>query len=145
MSTIRQQILIEASTRAVWRALTTPEGIVGWWADEARIEPREGGRIVIARGEGERREEERGTVHRFRPTATLEVLLDNVGSSRLKGTSVQFQIGRADGETKVHVVHSGTAFADDELRAEVDAAWKDRLGRLRDRLESPASEGSASA
>ena len=61
MATVRQQIHIDASSRTVWTALTTEEGLLTWWATEARLDPRSGGRFVVARAA-------RGT--RVRPVST---------------------------------------------------------------------------
>jgi uncharacterized protein YndB with AHSA1/START domain len=150
MATIRQQILIEAPTRTLWNLLTTAEGIVQWWATTARVEGREGGRVVLghrlpaseaAEGGGEPTGEdvvveERGMIHTWRPTATFEVKWDSGGQAPTRGTTVQFQIGRGDGESKLHVIHSGGGVLDDELaRAALEDVWKERLTRLRTLVE----------
>lgn len=138
MATIRQQILIDASVRSVWNAITTPEGIARWWATSARVDGREGGRVALVHEADGETVEERGMVHRFRPTATFEVLWDTGGASQARSTSVQFQIGRGGGETKVHLqVAGGSALEDEEGRAALDDLWKARLLRLRDGLEAP--------
>ena len=43
-------IEIKASPEEVFRAITTPEQIVKWFADEARIDPRVGGEYYFAWG-----------------------------------------------------------------------------------------------
>lgn len=137
MATIRQQILIDAGVRSVWNAITTPEGITRWWSTGARVDGREGGRVSLTHGEGEEMIEERGIVHRFRPTATFEILWDSTGPSPSRATSVQFQIGRGAGETKVHLqVGGGGVLDDEEARAALEEVWKARLLRLRETLES---------
>ena len=47
MSTIRRQISIEASPRAIWAALTTAEGLKSWLADEATVIASVAGRFSI--------------------------------------------------------------------------------------------------
>ncbi len=42
MSAIIEGRIIEASPQRVWSALTQPEEIVRWWADEARVKPEVG-------------------------------------------------------------------------------------------------------
>lgn len=133
MSSVRQQITIEASSRAVWAALTTEDGVKAWWADEARIDPRVGGRFVIARGEGEERVENRGIFHIIKPTRAIEIHFDG---GVLKGATLQFQVGRGDGETKVHaVISGGAAIADEEQRPGIEAFWKDAMLALRAHFE----------
>lgn len=141
MATIRQQILIEAPTRTVWNAITTPAGVATWWCTSGRLDGREGGRVVLehtVQGEsGPETTEERGIIHTWRPTATFEVKWDTGGPSPTRGTSVQFQIGRGDGESKLHVIHSGGGVLDDEVaRGVLEDLWKERLVRLRDLLEA---------
>jgi uncharacterized protein YndB with AHSA1/START domain len=135
MATVRYQVLIDASQRAVWNALTTPEGVAQWWATDGRIDARESGRIVLGHVCGDDRLEEVGLVLRCRPTANFDIKWDSTGSSPTRGTTVQFQIGRGDGESKLHVVHSGPALDDEAFAAEIEALWKDRLLRLREVLE----------
>lgn len=138
MASIRHQINIAASSRSVWNALTTAEGLASWWVDEARIDAREGGRIVLT-SEGDDGEpvEEVGFVHAFRPTRKLEIAWDSASPAPTKGTRVQFQVARDGDETRLSVVHSGGGILDDEeANAELDKAWKSALKALRSTLES---------
>jgi len=136
MSSIREQVIIHVPARTVWNALTTAEGVSTWWADAARIDPREGGRIVLERGE----ETERGIFLSLRPTRKIELAWDAGSPAVTKGSRVTFQLGRGDGGTKLHVVHSGGSFlSDEEAREAVAANWKAWLLTLRDSLEAAAS------
>ena len=138
MAAIRHQINIAASTRSVWNALTTADGLASWWVDEARIDAREGGRVVLT-SEGDDGEpvQEVGLVHAFRPTRKLEIAWDSTSPAPTKGTRVQFQVARDGDETRVSVVHSGSGvLEDEEERAELDKAWKAALRALRGALES---------
>jgi uncharacterized protein YndB with AHSA1/START domain len=135
MASVRYQVLIDASQRAVWNALTTGEGVASWWATDGRIDARESGRIVLGHEHGGERVEEVGLVIRCRPTANFDVKWDSAGGSPTRGTTVQFQIGRGDGESKLHVIHSGTALEDEAFAAAMESLWKERLLKLREVLE----------
>ena len=47
MPAIRHHVHIASTPRKVWAALTTAEGLMNWWVDEARVDSRKGGRVVI--------------------------------------------------------------------------------------------------
>lgn len=137
MSAIRHQISIDASSRSVWAALTTEAGVKAWWADQARLDAREGGRIVVTTQIGEEAVEQAGIFHIVKPTRQLEIAWDAAGKAPTRGARTQLQVGRRDGETKVHVVISGGAGMDDpEAHAAVDAFWKEAMLRLRRHLEA---------
>lgn len=141
MGSIRQQISVDASSRAVWDLLTTVEGVTSWWVEDARLDARDGGRIVVGRtvkGEEDQdvRQEDRGSFHQVRPTRAIEIAWDNSGNGPLAGTRLEFQVGRGDGETKVHVVQSGAGLDDDARRQEAEGLWKAALLKLRSKLES---------
>jgi uncharacterized protein YndB with AHSA1/START domain len=140
MASIRQQINISASPRAVWRRLTTEEGVTSWWVDAARIDARAGGRIVLT-SEGDDGEpvEERGIFHEVRPTRKIEIAWDTTSTAPTKGTRIEFQIARDGDETRVSVVHSGAGILDDEAaRAGLEKSWRAALHSLRDAMEAAA-------
>lgn len=133
MSTIRRQIAIDASPRTIWQSLTTVDGLKRWLADDARLEPRAGGRVVLrVRGlEGE----DVGLLHVFRPTGRMEIMWDKQAPGEWRGTHVSFQVARDVAESLVHVQHAGAMFEDDGTRARFDAFWRDALSRLQADLE----------
>lgn len=135
MSTIRRQISIAATPRAVWNALTTPEGLTSWLGADARVDGRAGGRFVLKVDVDGTPTEEAGILHVFRPTAKLEVNWDKHSGGPWKGTLTQFQVVRDGGETVLNVQHIGSALEDDALRARLDERWKKALHTLRDGLE----------
>jgi uncharacterized protein YndB with AHSA1/START domain len=141
MAAIRQQINISAPQRTVWNALTTAEGWKGWWADEARVEAREGGRIVLVTEDDQGQPvEERGIVHELRPTRRLEIAWDGTSPAKTKGTRLQFTISRDGDETRLALVHSGGGVLEDEAqRATLDREWRDALRTLRASLEAPTA------
>lgn len=141
MPAIRQQINIAAPLRAVWTALTTSEGWCAFWADEARVEGREGGRIVlVGRGDDGAAVEERGIFHEFKPTRKLEIAWDTASTARTKGSRLEFTVSRDKDETRVALVHTGAAILGDAaLEAALDKEWRTALKALREHLETPST------
>lgn len=136
MSAIRRHVYIATGARAVWRALTTSEGLEKWLADEARVDGRKGGRVVISGSDLDPERELAGIIHTWRPTSKLEITWDNVGKSETKGSQIAFQVARDGEETRVSVVHSGgEALEDEERRSRLDAAWKTALETLQALLD----------
>ena len=137
MSSIRQQINIAAGQRAVWRALTTAEGLMGWWADEARVDSRAGGRVVVVtEGDDGEPVEEVGTFHKLRPVRTIEIHWDSSSPAPTKGTRILFQVARDKDETRVVMTHSGGGILnDEEARSQLEVEWRRALKGLRSSLE----------
>lgn len=159
MAAIRHQVRIAAPARVVWNALTTEDGLRGWWGEADRLDPRAGGRFVITVDDGlpaqippepEATDEDAepepapvepegpvqrwGVFHSFRPTRSIEITWD---SGLLKGTRLAFQLGRDEDETKVHIVQSVSGGLEDEARRDaLESWWKAALLRLRDGIES---------
>jgi uncharacterized protein YndB with AHSA1/START domain len=138
MAAIRQQINIAAPQRTVWNALVSADGWKQWWADDARLEPREGGRIVLVSEDAEGKlVEERGIFHEMRPTRRLEIAWDSTSPARTRGTRLQFTISRDGDETRLALVHSGGGVLEDEAARDVlDREWRDGLRTLRQSLEA---------
>jgi uncharacterized protein YndB with AHSA1/START domain len=137
MTAIRKQIQIDAPARAVWRALTTAEGVASWWSDDARVDARVGGRMVLSFGAGDEAQQLRGVFHKVKPTRVIELKFDPTGTVTSRGARLQFNLGRGDGEVRLHVVLSGGEgiAEDDEAREAASDAWEKRLLKLRDTLE----------
>ena len=140
MPAIRRTINIAAAPREVWKALTTADGIKRWWADEARVDAREGGRIVLtAEGDDGQPVEERGIFHEVRPIRKVEIAWDSNSPAVTKGTRIEFQVARDGDETQLNLVHSGGGPLDDEAQREaLDDSWRQALTALRDSLEQGA-------
>ena len=137
MAAIREQINIAVSPRVVWRVLTTAEGWTSFYADDARMDARKGGRVefVSEDDEGEPVSEV-GFIHTFRPTSRLEICWDNIGKAETKGTTLTFNIARDGEETRLSLVHSGGGVLEDEERRQVWAkTWRQAFRGLRDSLE----------
>ncbi len=141
MASIRQQINIAVSSRTVWTTLTTAEGWKRWWAEDARLEARPGGRIVLTvEGDDGEPVEERGIFHELRPTRKLEIAWDATSPAKTKGTRLQFSISRDGDETRLALVHSGGGILDDEdQRADLEKEWRNALRALRSSLEDESA------
>ena len=138
MAAIRHQVNIAVPTRTVWKALTTADGLMSWWADEARLDPRPGGVIVITT-EGDDGEpiEERGVFHELRPTRKIEIKWDKGSQAPTAGTRITFQLAKDGPETRLSLIHSGGGVLDDEeARSVLDKDWNRALKGLRDTLEA---------
>ena len=138
MSAIRQQINIARPIRAVWTALTTADGLMSWWADDARVDARPGGRVVVfTEGDDGEPMEERGILHELRPTRKIEIAWDSNSPALTRGTRLLFQLARDGEETRVSMVHSGRGvLEDEEARDTLDKDWRRALRSLRDALEA---------
>ena len=137
MASIRRHVHIMAPPRTVWRALTTNDGLAKWLVDEARFEGRAGGRVVLTTEDDEGNPiEERGIVHKWRPTSHLEISFDTIGQSPNRGSRWSFQVARDGGETRLSVVHSGGEVVSDEaLRERWDNEWKEAFQVLQTWLD----------
>jgi uncharacterized protein YndB with AHSA1/START domain len=135
MSTIRRQISIEASPRAIWAALTTAEGLKSWLADEATVIASVAGRFSITVEGDDGPLTETGRFHTVRPTSTLELHFDKFSPGPWKGTALTFTTAREGAQTVVNLVHSGANFDDAAVAKQVDEDWRRALLSLRDGLE----------
>ena len=136
MAAIRRHVYIANGARAVWRALTTSEGLEKWLAEDARVDGRKGGRVVLSGTDLDAEHDLVGIIHTWRPTSKLEISWDNVGASETKGSTVAFQVARDGEESRVSIVHSGgEALNDEERRAKLDQAWKVALETLQALLD----------
>lgn len=136
MPAIRRQIMVGAAPRKAWAALASAEGLTSWWVDEARLEPRAGGRFWL-RSEDEQGEpvEDRGIVHVWRPTSHLELHFDSVGKGPLAGTRLSFQVALVGEESRISIVHQGALLDEPEAHARLDTDWKRSLQALQSLLD----------
>ncbi len=138
MSSIRRQINIAASPRAVWNAFTTAEGWASWYADEARCDCRVGGRVFLVADydEDDAPIEEAGVFHKLRPTSKLEISFDRC-KTLMSGARLAVQLARDGDETRVSMVLSkAEALGDDEQRDELEKTWRRALSALQSALDS---------
>lgn len=138
MPSVRRHVFIASPPRTVWAAITTGDGLAKWLASEARFDGRKGGRVVLtlANAEGEPYQLA-GIVHRWRPTSQLEIKWDRAGDADFSSTRVQFQVARDGDETRLSVVHSGTALDDEAAQQRVDLGWRAAFAVLQSQLDAP--------
>jgi uncharacterized protein YndB with AHSA1/START domain len=140
MASVRQQINIAAAPRAVWKQLTTPEGVTAWWTDEARLDAQTGGRVVLRSQDGEGEPlEERGIFLEYRPTSKLEIKWDSGGTAPTAGSRLAFQLARDGDETRVSIVHTGAFLDEAAVLERYDREWRSALKALRESMEGPES------
>jgi uncharacterized protein YndB with AHSA1/START domain len=136
-STIEREILIEAPVEVVWHLVTEPAQIRQWFADEAEIDLRVGGRGAVAfTGHGsyqlqvEAVEPPRRFAFRWVRRPGLVLRDDN-------SLLVQFILESENGGTRLRVVESGfdaIDWSDEERVKYVEdhaGGWEDCLRRLR--------------
>ena len=139
MPAIRRHIHIATAPRAVWNALTTPEGLTKWLADEVRIEPRQGGRVVLTRtGPDGEKIEARGLIHKWRPISHFEIAFERLGAYAGRGTHLAFQLTQDGTEARLSLQQSGGEALEDPVQWKVmDDEWRAALGNLQARLDAP--------
>ncbi len=135
MSTIRRQISIEASPRAIWAALTTPDGLKSWLADEATVIATVAGRFSITIEGDDGPLTETGRFHTVRPTSKLEMHFDKFSPGPWQSTALTFTMARQAGQTVVNLLQSGATLEDAAVAKQVDDDWRRALLSLRDGLE----------
>ena len=139
MPAIRRHIHIATGPRRVWKALTTAEGLTSWLADEARIDARKGGRVVMV-GEDDDGNPvtELGIIHKWRPTSHLEIIWDTIGDFPTRGSKVAFQLALDGDETRLSNIHSGggSLFENEEERSQLDTDWRRALKGLQSMLDA---------
>jgi uncharacterized protein YndB with AHSA1/START domain len=134
---IEREILIEAPMDVVWRVITEPEHISGWFSDSAELDLRPGGQAVL-------RWESHGTVHgrveRVEPPRFFSfswVVEHGPDLAEHNSTLVEFSLSpEGSGSTRLTVVESGfrdLAAPDDEKQRHFDGhrrGWELELGEL---------------
>ena len=98
---IRKEIVLPASRNEVWEALTDPERLADWFANEAEVELRPGGSLAFRWGNGEERH---ATVTEVEPEERLAFTWDDDGE-------VEFTLAEADGGTQLTVIERTPAWS----------------------------------
>jgi uncharacterized protein YndB with AHSA1/START domain len=97
---IRREIFLPARPDEVWDALTEPERLADWFANEVEIDLRPGGTVTFRWSNGEER---RGTLTEVEPEERLAFEWDDDGE-------VEFTLTEADGGTQLEVVETAPAW-----------------------------------
>ena len=98
---VTREIVFPVPPAEVWEALTDPDRLEEWFANDVELEPREGGRGVFRWDDGEER---RATVVEAVPGERLVLDWDDEGE-------VEFTLEEADAGTRLLVRESTPEFA----------------------------------
>ena len=135
--TIEREILIDAPPRVVWSIVTEAEHLAGWFSDEAEIDLRSGGRMLLTwRGHGAYE----GRVETVDPPRLLAFRWQTREGefSEANSTLVVMTLEAEETGTRLRVVESGFATLPwpDNARAryadENSKGWLTELDELRD-------------
>jgi uncharacterized protein YndB with AHSA1/START domain len=142
---IEREILIDAPIEVVWRVVTEPEHISGWFSDSIELELRPGGKATLR---WDRRGEVHGRVERVEPPRffSFRWMVDpGVGPGEENWTLVEFSLSEEGSDsTRLKVVESGfrdLGVPDDEKQRHVDGhrrGWELELGQLEEYLRQRA-------
>jgi uncharacterized protein YndB with AHSA1/START domain len=93
---IEREIVFPASPAEVWEALTEPERLEEWFANEVELDAQPGGEGVFRWGNGEER---RAVVREAEPEERLVLDWDDAGE-------VVLELEEVDGGTRLHVTET---------------------------------------
>ena len=93
---IERDIVFEASPAEVWEALTEPERLEEWFANEVSLDARPGGEGVFRWGDGDER---RAVVRELEHEERLVLDWEDEGQ-------VVLELEEVDGGTRLHVVET---------------------------------------
>ncbi len=103
MSDIRHRIGIDAPQTRVHQALTTRDGLAGWWTQDTRGDTGQGGKVAFYFGG-----EDAAAVMAVEQVAPDRVAWRCVeGPDEWLDTTLTFDLGHVDGETTVAFTHGG--------------------------------------
>ena len=106
---VTREIVFPVPPDEVWKALTDPDQLEEWFANDVELDPREGGKGVFRWGDGE---EKHATVVEAAPGERLVLDWDDEGE-------VEFTLEEVEGGTRLLVRESTPEFSTAlELRAE---------------------------
>jgi uncharacterized protein YndB with AHSA1/START domain len=121
---VERETVLEATPAEVWEALTDPERLTEWMADEAEVELAEGGELhFLCDGE-----ERAGEVETFEEERSLGFIWTRpeLGRSR-----VEFTIEAVPAGTRLVVIESGLPSGPSATSAAAADWWVAKLGALR--------------
>jgi uncharacterized protein YndB with AHSA1/START domain len=119
---VEREAIVDADPGEVWEALTDERLLSEWLAEDAELDPVEGGDAVFRFGDGEER---RGTVVRVEERRSIAFTWARPAEPE---TYVELTLEPAVAGTRVVVVERATATGPTALAG---AGWDARLGALR--------------
>jgi len=132
------EIEIDAPPEAVWKAISTGEGLTRWYAEEARVEPRALGENWVSWGEGQEVGNENLA---WEPGKRLTVGHANP-ANKWQTIVVDFEIETRGGRTLLKLVQSGLPEGPDwdSMDDGTDVGWDMFLAGLKFYLERHAGK-----
>ena len=132
MADLHHEIPINAPARDVWDAITTQQGLSGWWTQDSVVEPLRVGSVV------ELGFDKRALVLRLRldeatPLKRM-VWYCTGGDDEWKGTRLIWTILEQDGVTTLHLLH-GYWRSHSSKYAKSNTIWGELMHRLKDYIE----------
>lgn len=137
MPDIMHLVTINAPAADVYRGLTIPAGIHGWWTQDADLDPQVGGAGQFRFYGGTK--VTTVAIAELDPAARVEWKVVDSFRPEWRGTQISFDLREVDGSTELRFRHSGFPLADDDY-AVCTTGWGIYLGRLRDSLEAARAE-----
>ena len=137
MTKTAHRITIDASTKAVFDAITTLEGLKGWYATEVKGQPGKDGEFTLSftKHEGPFR----WTVTDFTPESEVHWQC-NEGPGRAVGTKASFRLSSKGGDrTAVDLVHDGFEDTDEKI-AICNTLWGGLMTHLKRYAETERPE-----
>lgn len=140
---IERSIMVEATPEKVWAALTTEDGMKGWFGDIAEIDLKPGGEAVF--GWSDYGSSSQGVIEVVEPHTRFAFRWASEGDTRVEdgpSSLVEFVIEVDETGTRITVVETGFAsFPDDTAEyhfQENSKGWKSEMDDLAAYLETAA-------
>jgi uncharacterized protein YndB with AHSA1/START domain len=136
MAEILMQMDVDAPADRIWSALSSPEGLRGWWTTHADVDASAGDVVQLSFPDApitwDLRTEDAAEGKRLRWRCVG-------GPPQWIGTDIAFELDGTDGATRVRFDHTGWREADEMVRI-VTFGWGQILPRLKQYAEtgSPA-------
>jgi uncharacterized protein YndB with AHSA1/START domain len=135
---VRKHLELDARPERVWAALTTPDGLLGWFpTHSAEIDLRPGGRLALGWAE----DGDEGVVEEVEPPHRLVFRWRPVGRTDRPFTTVAVELeALPDGGTGLTLVESGFASLPAQIHQQSwegnDRGWDEELAELRAYVEA---------
>ena len=122
---VERETVLDAPPEEVWESLTDDERLGEWLAEEAELEPFEGGEVTVREADGGERH---GTVETVIEPERLTFTWARPGE---EPSRVEFEIEAVPGGSRLKVIETAPAGPS----AFAGLAWGARFGELRRRLD----------
>ena len=105
MPDILHRLHVKAAPRAVYQAITEPEGLSRWWTTDVEAEDREGS-LGVFRFEGGQ-VQMRMRVQSLTPNQSVRWVVEEPSPPEWGGTEITWNLSEKEGGTEVHFGHRG--------------------------------------